>query len=188
MAYRWERKRKNFNIPGNAHALTWSCYRRFKLLDRDRTRRWLAQSIELARRELDFRVWAYVFMPEHVHLLVYPNRCRYDIADIREAIKEPVANWAMEHLERTAPEWLSVFTRQRGRRTERLFWQSGGGFDRNLSDGRALLAEIDYIHANPVRRKLVTSPTDWHWSSASWYASQEVGPLAIDPIPKDWLE
>jgi putative transposase len=29
---------------------------------------------------------------------------------------------------------------------------------------------IDYIHANPVRRGLVTRAEDWEWSSARWYA------------------
>ena len=36
-----------------------------------------------------------------------------------------------------------------------LFWQSGGGFDRNVNEPRALMAMIDYIHLNPVRRGLV---------------------------------
>jgi hypothetical protein len=32
------------------------------------------------------------------------------------------------------------------------FWQRGGGHDRNLMESTAIWAEIDYIHANPVRR------------------------------------
>jgi hypothetical protein len=27
---------------------------------------------------------------------------------------------------------------------------------------------IEYIHANPVRRRLVERVEDWRWSSASW--------------------
>jgi hypothetical protein len=29
---------------------------------------------------------------------------------------------------------------------------------------------IDYIHDNPVRRRLVERPGDWAWSSFGWYA------------------
>jgi putative transposase len=37
---------------------------------------------------------------------------------------------------------------------------------------------IAYLHANPVRRRLVGRPEDWEWSSARWYAG--VRPVAIE--------
>ena len=44
------RKRaKSFNILGDAHELTFSCDRGLKLLDRDRTRRWLIDAMEATR-------------------------------------------------------------------------------------------------------------------------------------------
>jgi hypothetical protein len=42
----------------------------------------------------------------------------------------------------------------RGGRTEHLFWQSGGGYDRNITNRGTLLKMADYIHNNPVRRGL----------------------------------
>jgi hypothetical protein len=48
----------------------------------------------------------------------------------------------------------------------RSFWQRGGGYDRNLTEPRTIWAEIASIHANPVRRGLCESATDWPWSSA----------------------
>jgi hypothetical protein len=38
-------------------------------------------------------------MPEHVHLAIYPREYVYDIADIRKAIKCPVASRAIQFLE-----------------------------------------------------------------------------------------
>jgi putative transposase len=35
------------------------------------------------------------------------------------------------------------------------FWREGPGYDRNLSSKQTVLAAIDYIHLNPVRRGLV---------------------------------
>jgi putative transposase len=58
------------NEPGHAHELTFSCYRRFPFFSRDRVCQW----IEEARTSLDFDVWAWVFMPDHVHLFVRPRR------------------------------------------------------------------------------------------------------------------
>jgi hypothetical protein len=40
--------------------------------------------------------------------------------------------------------------------------------------------KLDYMHANPVMRKLVLHPKDWPWSSWSHYARGEQGLLRID--------
>jgi putative transposase len=34
-----------------------------------------------------------------------------------------------------------------------------------------VLASIDYIHRNPVTRRLCDPAVDWKWSSARWYES-----------------
>ncbi|MFO0813090.1 MAG: hypothetical protein U0796_07715 [Gemmatales bacterium] len=47
----------HYNIPGHAHYLTFSTYRRIPLLNKDRTRLWLIESIERARKLHDFDLW-----------------------------------------------------------------------------------------------------------------------------------
>lgn len=168
--------------------MTFSCYHGYEFLKPERTCQWLADAIEKARVEWVFDLWAYVFMPEHTHLIVHPRRLAYDIADIRKAIKAPVARKAIAFLKKNSPLWLLRITRRRGKKVERLFWQSGGGHDRNIADGRALLKMIDYIHMNPVRRGLVGRPEDWKWSSAAWYLEKGRPPIIPDPIPPDWLD
>ena len=111
-------------------------------------------------------------MPEHVHLLIHPRNAEYDIAEIRKSIKGPVGERAVKYLVNEAPEWLPRITRLRGSRVERLFWQSGGGFDRNVVEPATLRKMIVYIHMNPVRRGLVEKPEHWRWSSARNYAGQ----------------
>jgi putative transposase len=182
------RHRVNVNGPGHGHALTFSCYHRFPFLKAERVCQWLAEAIDAARVELDFAVWAYVFMPDHVHLIVYPHHAVYDMAAIRRAIKGPVARKAIAHLEENSPEWLPRITRRRGDVTERLFWQSGGGYDSNITSSQSLLAMIDYIHANPVRKGLVIRGGDWKWSSAAWFESRRPIPLAVDSIPSNCFD
>jgi putative transposase len=179
--------RRNFNLPSHAHELTFTCYRGWSFFQSERTCAWLKDSIEIARHKLTFSVWAYVFMPEHIHLLVWPRRPDYDIAKIRGAIKEPVARKALMYLEKQAPHWLPRVTRKRGQKIERLFWQSGGGYDRNIESPAVLQAAIIYFHLNPVRRSLVERCEDWKWSSATHY-SGGVSPLTPDPIPSDWID
>ena len=181
------RHRKDYNEPGHAHELTFSCYRQFQFLSRDQACEWLVKAIDEARTALDFDVWAWVIMPEHVHLIVHPRQKVYSMTPIRRLIKEPVAKDAIAWIKDHAPNWLAKIARPRGVKLEYLFWQSGGGYDRNVTEGRTLLNMIDYIHENPVRRGLVTRAIDWKWSSAAWYADQSIVPLVPDRIPPEWL-
>lgn len=182
------RHRRNLHEAGHAHELTFSCYHRYPFMSAERCCQWLCEAIEEARIEQRFSLWAYVFMPDHVHLIVYPHDVEPDMGDIKGAIKAPVGTKAIKYLEEHAPHWLPKITRQRGKKTERLFWQSGGGYDRDIYTPQALLAMIDYLHANPVRKGLVERPRDWWWSSAAWFDDGSEIPLKVDPIPKDWLE
>ena len=115
------RHRRNYNDPCHVHELTFCCYKGYKFLHAERTCQWLAESINKARVQWNFDLWAYVFMPEHVHLIVHPRDAQYDIAEIRKAIKSPVGSQALKFLKAHAPQWLPRVTRRRGKRTERLF-------------------------------------------------------------------
>ena len=177
---RWMR-RPSSDEPGHAHELTFSCFHRYAFLKADRTCQWLADAIDDARKQLDFALWAYVFMPEHVHLLIYPWRPIYKIKVILREIKEPVGRRAIKHLRDAAPDWLPRITVKRGKRLERRFWEAGGGFDRNVFEPKTLMAMVDYIHANPVRRGLVKQVEDWKWSSAGWHEGKNtLKPDSID--------
>jgi putative transposase len=173
-------RRLALNDAGHAHELTFSCYRHLPFLRAERTCQWLAEAINQARQTYDFALWAYVFMPEHVHLLIYPRLAAYDISILLQKIKEPVGRQAVAYLKEYAPDWLPRITVRRGQRLEHRFWQAGGGYDRNVVEPHTALAMIEYIHANPVRRGLVAHAEDWMWSSAGWH--DEKNPLRPDPI------
>ena len=61
---------------------------------------------------------------------------------------------------------LTVADRRRGGVFR--FWQKGPGYDRNSSREAAVLASIDYIHANPVVRGLVRRTMDWRKHHLRW--------------------
>jgi len=45
---------------------------------------------------------------------------------------------------------------------------------------KTIWKQIEYIHANPVRRGLCRCADNWYWSSAGVYAGLREGPLSID--------
>ena len=63
---------KHYHEPGDLHELTFSCYKLQPLLTNDLWRQHLARCIDAAGEELEFRLAAFVFMTDHVHLLVVP--------------------------------------------------------------------------------------------------------------------
>ena len=165
--------RRRYNVPGEAHALTFSCFHRQAFLSRDRTRDWLLAAMDTARRRLRFDLWAYVIMPEHVHLLILPLDDPYSISRILSGIKTPVARRAVAYVRKHRPAGLGrMRDAQPNGKVSYRFWQRGGGYDRNLTAPSIIHAEIDYIHANPVRRGLVEHPADWPWSSARHFEGQ----------------
>lgn len=179
------KQRRTFNEPGHAHALTFSCVGRRPLLSSDRSRNWFIRSLDAARRKLDFAVWAYVVMPEHVHLVVKPRRETYRVAHVLAAVKRPVAAEAKRFLiESGNAEWLERLTVTEGGAPVFRFWLPGGGYDQNLWNVGPVRRVIDYVHENPVRRGLVPNAVDWWWSSARWWAGLKDGPFEPDPL--DW--
>ena len=178
-----QQKRKtvqHFNDPGHAHFLTFSCYRQFPLLSRERTRRWFIQAMEGAREKHNFALLAYVIMPEHVHLIIFPLLQVYDVALFLKAIKQSVARRAKHFLHHHNRVWLERLTLQRGNRKVFRFWQTGPGYDRNIHSKDELFEKISYIHNNPVRRGLVSAPEKWKWSSASWYSGERNVELTVN--------
>ena len=166
-----EKRRRRYNEPGQPRELTFSCYRRYAFFSRERTCAWFCQALEEARTKFGFQIWAYVIMPDHVHVLVNPGEAAPEMSRFLQAVKQPVAREAIGYVKMHAPEWLDRLTVREGTRLRHRFWQPGGGYDRNR-------AMIEYIHANPVRRGLVASIVDWEWSSARWYAG--IRPVKIE--------
>jgi putative transposase len=175
-----EKRRVRYNEPGQPRELTFSCYHGYAFLGRDRTRQWLCEALDQARSQFGFQLWAYVVMPEHVHVLVYPGDVPGNVSDFLQAVKEPVGRKAISNLKRHAPGWLERVTVRERRRLRHRFWQPGGGYDRNITSIETLRAVIEYLHANPVRRGLVARAEDWEWSSARWYAGVRPVKLEMD--------
>jgi putative transposase len=177
------RSNRSYNIAGHAHELTFSCFQRLPLLNKDQSRQWFVQALDKARHRRQFLLWAYVIMPEHVHIVIWPTEQQYEMRLIRTALKTPVQRKALAYLRHYAPGFLErLKDRQPNGKIHYRFWQRGGGYDRNIVEPETVRTMIDYIHNNPVRRGLVSQPTDWPWSSARFYAGMADVPILMDAM------
>ena len=164
-----QKRVRHYDEPGVAHSLTFTCYHRLPLLADDEVRMLMIRSLDATRRRLRFSIWAYVLMPNHVHLLIRPNAESYSIAQVLQSIKQPVAFHGLKRARILYPDLGH-------------FWQRGPGFDENISTVLRAREMASYIHANPVRKGLVSTPEDWRWSSARFWMGQLEFDLAMDAI------
>ena len=187
------RKRvKHYHEPGDVHEFTFSCYRRMPLLTTDGRLRILSECIDYAIDPEKYRLIAFVLMPEHVHLLVYPLEPKPELGRLLAAIKRPVSRRVKETLINGHSRLVEKLTvQERPGKTVFRFWQEGPGYDRNLQTEKAVMAAIDYIHRNPVRRRLCQQAREWKWSSVRFYESdgqrQENDLPTIHGLPAGWL-
>ena len=66
----YRKRLRHLDEPGHARCLTFCCYHRYRFLEKYRTRHWFLEALQEARVKWQFALWAYVLMPEHVHVLL----------------------------------------------------------------------------------------------------------------------
>jgi len=178
-AFPMRKRMRRRETPGGARFVTFSCQRRLPLLGTPAIRDLFTESLAAGRREHGFELYAWVVMPEHVHLLVRPEgRLDAALRSLKTSVaKEVVGRWR----ETGAPILEEIRTGQGVCR----YWQKGGGFDRNVRDVEEFCREVRYIHWNPVKRGLAKEPGDWRWSSVRWWMGRRDGELECDPPPGD---
>lgn len=168
--------RTSYNEPNHAHELTFSTYKKHPFFDNPLLADCFCEKLFEAAVRQDFKVWAFVVMPNHCHLLIHPNQAEYQISAILKSIKLPVSRACFE----LSPEIReSCRITRKSRPDEFQFWMPGGGYDRNLWTQEAVLSSIKYIHNNPVKRGLVQVEMEWKWSSAACY-NTEVSPWDVE--------
>lgn len=170
---------KRREIPGGSRFITFSCNRRLPLFNNERICEAFLCAVDRARKKYPFELFAWVIMPEHIHMMMRPS----DACPLKTplaSIKTSVGSVVVRRWRKLNAPILTRITDPDG--TPR-FWQHGGGFDRNVRDDEEFCKEIKYIHLNPVKRGLVTAPELWKWSSVRWWMGQREGEFPCDPPP-----
>ena len=147
------------------HFLTFSCYRRYPLLQTKQARDLFEQVLERVRRGYGFDLLGYVVMLEHVHLLVSEPE-RASLSTAVQMLKQMVSQKLPRH-DGTA------------------FWQRRY-YDFNVWSTEKRIEKLKYIHRNPVKRGLVLRAEDWRWSSYRHYVEHVEGTVEIASPWNEW--
>ncbi|MGH9580405.1 MAG: REP-associated tyrosine transposase [Terriglobales bacterium] len=158
------RRLKRYHRTMQTHFVTFSCYRRQARMRLPAHCDLFVEKLEQTRRRFGLRIYGYVVMPEHVHLLLSePDRdlLAASIQSLKLAVAKSVPGLAARAVEATR------------------FWQKRY-YDRNVRDYEEFVEKLRYIHRNPVERGLVERPEDWPWSSFRHHATGEAGVVEIE--------
>ncbi|GAC1617856.1 MAG: hypothetical protein PVS2B2_02260 [Candidatus Acidiferrum sp.] len=121
----------------------------------------------------------YVVMPEHVHLLMSEPK-KGNPSKALQVLKQKVSRgWQRKRKARLRGQLSLAFAESQT--NVQAFWQRRF-YDFNVWSRKKLREKLDYMHANPVQRKLVVHPQDWPWRSWSYYEKGEHGLIRIDPV------
>ncbi len=150
---------KRFQESRQVHFLTFSCYRRRPNFGDVTACGIFVAALERVRQQHELCVYAYVIMPEHVHLLVNEPE-RGSLAQAMQSLKQGVAR-------RLALRARDPFCQARY-------------YDFSVWSERKSVEKLRYIHRNPVKRGPVARPEDYLWSSFRHYLSGETGVVEIE--------
>jgi len=134
------------------------------------------RELDRVRREYGFQLVGYVAVPNHVHLLM-SEPGKGTVSTVLQMLKQRVAR-KMRKRRKRAREGQMAFAFESDGPTSRAFWQARF-YDFNVYSRGKQKEKLNYMHANPVIRKLVKHPRDWIWSSWSNYVAGR-GLIEID--------
>ncbi len=164
---------------GDLHFVTFSCYRRLPLFGTARARNRFLRILDEVRSRHAFKLIGYVVMPEHVHLLLSEPK-KGTLSKVLQVLKQKVSRALRERGKKSMPGQLSLpFSGAAA--DAAAFWQRRF-YDFNVWSGKKLKEKLEYMHANPVVRKLVVHPREWPWSSWSQDAKGDKGLIRIDGV------
>ncbi len=169
-----------------AYFLTSVTHNRLPIFRTEELRLVVCSAFDEARRSGGFKIFAYVIMPNHSHLLTDNTR---EIKDVLRFLNGIFARRVINFLQKNNYERSLAKLRIAERKDEQKYsvYQHHPNAIR-ITGEDAFMQKLSYIHLNPVKAGLVEHPNDYRFSSARiWHHRRnENEPLEIDHEEIKW--
>ena len=137
-----------YHIPGSACFITTVTHMRASILCDNFDILW--DSITKVKEDEGLDLIAWVVMPDHLHMIIQPNG-----ADVSRLLKRMKLSFAHQYRRS-----MGMY---RGKVWQSRFW------DHQIRDQDDMNRHIDYVHYNPAKHGLASSPFEWEYSSIYRY-------------------
>ena len=173
---------EKFQISRDSQALyiTLVAKDRLPVFQRDAIKRVTCNALDEARKSGNFLLFAYVIMPDHLHLMTdQPNTS----SDVLRCIKGITGRRVIDYLkQKNFQSSLAKLQHEEWKRKHNYsLWQKEKNVLSVFSEAM-FMQKVNYIHLNPVRAGMVERAIDYRWSSARiWQGcATDDEPLNVD--------
>ncbi len=146
----------------------------------------VCNALNEARISGRIRIFAYVVMPDHIHLITDGAR---RIADVLRYTNGIVAKRILDHLKEGDFEssLAKLRVQQKGRNHKYSVWEHHSNAFTIFGED-TMMQKVNYIHQNPVRAALIERPEDYRFSSARLWRGMphDDEPFITDHEQIDW--
>jgi len=128
------------------------------------------------------KVYAYVILENHLHLIVQSEELNRDLARFKSYTARQLIGYLTEHNVCQILDQLAFY--KKGHKRDRTYqlWQEGC-HPEWVQNVAMMRQKVNYIHQNPVKRGYVDQPEHWRYSSARNYAGQD----GLLDVCREWL-
>lgn len=173
--------------PGQLQFITTSTYRRSRLFTCQRFCWTFVETLRQVRQETGFLLIGWVLMPEHFHVLIKPEPAEATVRFMQKP-KKRSAQQIIAALSRNQdrPRCRALLSRLRLPLTVhndsyyRVWQRRYVPF--NVFSEKKRIEKLNYMHNNPGKRRLVSSPDQWPWSSFRFYYLNDPSVLTMDRL------
>lgn len=144
----------------------------------------VTESLDYCRRNKGLKLYAYVVMLDHLHLLVSVEQNNSErisgiMRDFKRYTSKCISAKLIEDKKSTKLKVFQNAAEEFGANNDFKVWQSGF-HPVAIESEKFCRQKLHYIHINPVKKGFVVEPQDWFYSSARNYASLSNVPIQID--------
>lgn len=145
-------------LNSQIYFLTFTVRNWYYIFDRHNRFEILGNSIRYCQEHKGLKLYAYVFMINHIHLIATAPDM---IAFVRD-FKRYTSLQIQKNIIASDPNLTPLFLTD----GKWEFWQDTN-MPKLIESEEYFLQKVNYIHNNPARRQYVERPEYWYWSSAN---------------------
>ena len=166
-----------------AYYLTSVTHDRLPIFRTDVLKKIVCDAFDEARRSAGIRIFAYVIMLDHTHVL---NDNAREMRDVLRYLNGISAKRIIDYLKENGHEGplAKLRIQQRENKHKHSVYQHHPNALR-ITGEDAFMQKVSYIHLNPVRAELAAHPDDYVYSSARIWHKRE---LENEPLEMDHRE
>lgn len=172
---------KRYRIEGSIFYITSVIYSRLNIFVQPSFIIPIIDSLNYYRYQYSCKLIGFVIMPDHIHLLIFPQVERAITDFMRDFKRFTSGRITRQARVDGRKEWLEKFE-QAGSETERAeykVWQDSF-WEQSIYTEAFLKQKLDYIHSNPVRAGIVKSADQYPYSSFRNYHLNDNQLIEID--------